>query len=161
MIKFYGSYDEDSKKCFKLKNTVNFLKTLLSLFLFIVVFFVAFFPSHIAMIVMGICLIVVSIIVLTFFVFILPKTMSQINDNQVWIHTCEPSFVLFLNKNKTEAYSLDLISKVVDAKSFYLMKVKGGERIICQKDLIKQGTLEDFESIFKGKIVKTLKEYSH
>ncbi len=58
---------------------------------------------------------------------------------------------------KTRRKKLKQIRKVIDAGECYYVIYKWGEIgncIICQKDLIREGTLEEFEELFKGKIVK-------
>lgn len=49
------------------------------------------------------------------------------------------------------------VTKVVDHGSFYelyLNKVQNRGFYICEKALLKSGTIDDFEKIFKGKIVR-------
>ena len=49
------------------------------------------------------------------------------------------------------------VTKVVDHGSFYelhLNKVQNRGFYICEKALLKRGTIDDFEKIFKGKIVR-------
>lgn len=58
---------------------------------------------------------------------------------------------------KTRKKQLKQIRKVIDAGECYYVIYKWGEItncIICQKDLIREGTIEEFEELFKGKIVK-------
>lgn len=48
------------------------------------------------------------------------------------------------------------VAKVVDHGSFYelyLDKVQNRGFYICEKALLKRGTVDDFEKMFKGKIV--------
>ena len=47
------------------------------------------------------------------------------------------------------------VKKVIDMGEWYYIIFKFGDisnSWICQKDLITQGTIEDFEKIFEGKI---------
>lgn len=58
---------------------------------------------------------------------------------------------------KTRRKKLKQIRKVIDAGECFYVIYKWGDIcncIICQKDLIREGTLEEFEELFKGKIVK-------
>lgn len=58
---------------------------------------------------------------------------------------------------KTRRKKLKQIRKVIDAGECYYVIYKWGDIgncIICQKDLIREGTIEEFEELFKGKIVK-------
>lgn len=49
------------------------------------------------------------------------------------------------------------VKKVIDAGGWYYIVFKWGDTtnaFVCQKDLIRQGTLEDFENLFQGIIVR-------
>lgn len=53
------------------------------------------------------------------------------------------------------------VKKLVDYGKYYYILYGGVNRaIICQKDLLVEGTLEEFENIFAGKIVRKLKKES-
>ena len=48
-------------------------------------------------------------------------------------------------------------AKVIDYGDFYYISFPFGKisnNFVCQKDLLTQGTLEEFEALFEGKIVK-------
>lgn len=52
---------------------------------------------------------------------------------------------------------LDKVKKVIDVGEWYYVVFKGGSKLsafVCQKDLLKQGTLEEFEALFEGKITR-------
>lgn len=54
------------------------------------------------------------------------------------------------------------VKKLVDYGKYYYILYGGVNRaIICQKDLLVEGTLEEFENIFAGKIVRKLKKERH
>ena len=61
-------------------------------------------------------------------------------------------------KNKDEDYRLiEDTEKVIDYGTFYYIHFpfgKKSENFICQKDLLTKGTLEEFESLFEGKIIR-------
>ncbi len=49
----------------------------------------------------------------------------------------------------------DVVKKIIDYGEWYFLKMQyphGNGTFICQKDLIKEGTIDDFEKIFEGKI---------
>lgn len=53
--------------------------------------------------------------------------------------------------------SVSQVKKVVDAGAWYHIYFAGRNkslRFVCQKDLLVQGTLEEFEKLFEHKIVK-------
>lgn len=53
------------------------------------------------------------------------------------------------------------VKKLVDYDKYYYILYGGVNRaIICQKDLLVEGTIEEFENIFAGKIVRKLKKKS-
>ena len=53
------------------------------------------------------------------------------------------------------------VKKLVDYDKYYYILYGGANRaIICQKDLLVEGTIEEFENIFAGKIVRKLKKKS-
>lgn len=50
--------------------------------------------------------------------------------------------------------SITDVVKVLDKGEWYLIYVKSKDgRFICQKDLLTSGTLDEFEKIFKDKLV--------
>lgn len=54
------------------------------------------------------------------------------------------------------------VKKLVDYGKYYYILYGGVNRaIICQKDLLVEGTIEEFENIFAGKIVRKLKKERH
>ena len=65
------------------------------------------------------------------------------------------------NKVESKNNPLSEVNYVNDYGKWYqvFFKIGFGYRyIICQKDLITQGTIEDFEKIFEGKIVRKYKD---
>ena len=67
-------------------------------------------------------------------------------------------FIRYRNeKDVTGFFELADVAKVVDMGEFYCFERASGlpaGMFACQKDLVVEGTLEDFEKIFEGKIVK-------
>ena len=59
------------------------------------------------------------------------------------------------NPKEFTSFSLDDVLKVIDMGTWYKFKfnLKVNVFTICQKDLIVEGTLEEFEEIFKDKLV--------
>lgn len=51
---------------------------------------------------------------------------------------------------------IDSVVKVIDEGNFYYLKFRGGRFPfgLCQKDLLVKGTIEDFEKVFDGLIVR-------
>ncbi len=63
-------------------------------------------------------------------------------------------------KGRMRARPLKKVKTVIDRGSYYMIVFKFGDitnSCLCQKDLMKQGTIEEFEKLFPGKIVRNLK----
>ena len=59
--------------------------------------------------------------------------------------------------NNVLSYYVQDVKKVFDYDAFYYLSFPFGKKnckFICQKDLLSEGTLEEFESLFEGKIIK-------
>ena len=53
------------------------------------------------------------------------------------------------------------VKKVIDKGNFYIILFYFPHKdvnFICQKDLIVEGTIEEFEELFEGKIVRKIKK---
>ena len=75
----------------------------------------------------------------------------KITINEETIELC------YLNGKKDLTY-IDLVEKIVDKQESFELKFSNpSEVVICQKDLIAEGTIEEFEEIFKDKIVRKTK----
>ena len=53
----------------------------------------------------------------------------------------------------------DDVSKIIEYENMYIIVFSGlmGLGIIAQKDLLVEGTLEEFEKLFEGKIIRKIK----
>jgi len=62
--------------------------------------------------------------------------------------------------SEEELFDISEVKKVIDYGEFYMIKFyfNAGRRCPCQKDLITQGTIEQFEEIFKDKLVRKPKQ---
>lgn len=61
---------------------------------------------------------------------------------------------------QSESIFLEDIKEIHDYGEFYSFMFTNGQytpHFICQKDLLSKGTIEEFESLFKGKIIKVEK----
>ncbi|MDE6677106.1 MAG: hypothetical protein K2K12_05290 [Clostridia bacterium] len=55
--------------------------------------------------------------------------------------------------------SINEVKRVLDyGECYYLIYTSINQAIICQKDLLKQGSLEEFEALFQGKIKRKCKK---
>lgn len=69
----------------------------------------------------------------------------------------EGSHIFSVSSNGTHKFKIKSIKKVTDYGEFYFIgfsKFLAVEDIVCQKNLLKKGTLEEFEALFEDKIVR-------
>lgn len=67
-------------------------------------------------------------------------------------------YITAITKRQVETKAIEMVKEVVDYGEFYDLQfyyIAGRSfAFICQKDLLTQGTLEEFERIFKDKLIK-------
>lgn len=85
------------------------------------------------------------------------KTLEIASPQRIVIVEKDDRLYVTLGKpTRTIEKSLQSIKSVEDNGDWYYLKLRypkiGG--FICQKDLIKQGTIEEFETLFQGKIIR-------
>lgn len=152
MIEFYGELSEQCKKYI-----INREKK------------VGTFAALIVSVIFSIPIIILSIIIdwiflLAFFVLILIILLSWLQPTSKIYGKILPKRVSIKNGIiESEGDDFDYVEKlssvkfVLDMGEWYHIYFKykyRNFRFICQKDLIKQGTLEEFEDLFVGKIIK-------
>ena len=74
--------------------------------------------------------------------------------NRIWL---DEDYIYCQAKAYLEQKCIDDVKRVYEYADFYELCFPFGNisiRFICQKSLLTQGTLEEFESLFKGKITK-------
>ena len=161
MIEFYGSLSDNcisiSSKIQNIKNGLVFMMgTLFSIIISIILLifnissYTYFLGLSALLVVINICLFVVPA---KSIVYKLPRKISITKDFIVLE-------IDYLGKNiKAKSNKLARINKIIDYGECYFITFKNNftEHIICQKDLIVKGTLEDFENLFKEKIVRKIK----
>ena len=104
----------------------------------------------------GTIIYVVLIIIVALLIKYVPANISHSYYYHITIDMAEIVCVDRL-LDKTRKKPFGRVKKVIDADECYYIIFKFGDiisSIICQKDLIREGTLEEFEELFKGKIVK-------
>ena len=104
-------------------------------------------------------------IILLFFLVLIPfpflaaippkeKYYPMIFPSKVTINTQTGEMTTKSSQFYAESSTTDVV-KVLDKGEWYLIYVKSKDgRFICQKDLLTSGTLDEFEKVFKDKIVK-------
>ena len=69
----------------------------------------------------------------------------------------EGSHIFSVSSNGTYKFKIKSIKKVTDYGEFYFIefsKFLAVEDIVCQKNLLTKGTLEEFEALFEDKLVR-------
>ena len=103
-------------------------------------------------------------IVLLFFLVLIPfPFLAAITPKEKYYPTIFPSKVIIdtqtgrITTQSSQFFaesSIAEVVKVLDKGEWYLIYVKSKDgRFICQKDLLINGTLEEFKKVFKGKII--------
>lgn len=106
----------------------------------------------------------IDLIILLFFLVIIPfPFLAAIPPKEKYYPTIFPSKVTIdtqtgrMTTQSSQFYaesSIGEVVKVSDEGEWYLIYVKSKEgRFICQKDLLTNGTLDEFEKKFKDKLV--------
>lgn len=69
----------------------------------------------------------------------------------------EGSHIFSVSSNGTHKFKIKSVKKVIDYGEFYFIafsKFLAVEDIVCQKNLLTKGTLEEFEALFEDKIIR-------
>ena len=155
MITFDGYISGKAEKRFieKQRNFVLFL--VCQAFVLVAPLWFAF-TSHTNQM-LSVCLyafLVVSIILLVLVVTKSKKENSKIIPHKIYT---DGEYITAVSKTNVETRKVDWVKEVIDHSEFYELKFPVGKisnTFICQKDLLTQGTLKEFERIFKDKLIK-------
>lgn len=154
MIKFCGIMTEDNKKFIIKKEKLIF-------------FLASIIPILIGIALTTTAAIKINLIWLTFFIPLIfflciplfpigKKTMDLMIPTKISINN--NSVICEGNNFKCSRNLLD-IKKVIDYGNFYQIYFKWPKKsykFLCQKDLLVEGSLEDFEKMFPNKIIKKI-----
>ena len=110
----------------------------------------------------------IALIILLFFLVLIPfPFLAAIPPKEKYYPMIFPSKITIdpqtgtMTTQSSQFYaesSIAEVVKVLDKGEWYHIYVKGKEgRFICQKDLLTNGSLDEFEEIFKDKIIKSSK----
>ena len=149
MIIFEGQITGECLKEYKKMHKIEVFIALISLFLtWIIANALAIYISNIewfAMPVISICIFCASL----FFAIVLYVRSKP------WNKICIDSTnntISFSRSKKVTRIKLDKISTIDDMGEFYSIPVDTA--VLCQKSLLVEGTIEEFERLFEGKIIK-------
>ena len=156
MIEFNGYLTGTSQKFFckqivKLQQKI-ILFTLIPIFIILMIVFylmfdvIALYPE-----------VIISEIILSALALLLPniqtkKEKEKITPQKVYI---ENDMIVSKSNAAVDTRFMKDVKEVRDYDEFYYFVFKVySYRFVCQKDLLTQGTIEEFESLFAGKIKK-------
>lgn len=163
MIEFQGIYSESSKKfCLRLQSMRALSVVVPIICLFAIVDIVISVILD-----LWVCIIFLfPLILLAPFAMIAPYL-----EKQKYLQGMLPDKVIISKEAGVSAFwkddsftrPLDSVKKIVSTGEQFLFVFYNPKRtdIICQQDLLVEGTLEEFENIFAGKIVRKLKKERH
>ena len=83
-----------------------------------------------------------------------PKGRKEITPKRIYI---ADDNLICISDKQSESRSIGLVKTAYDYGEFYFLSFPMGKKsgnFVCQKDLLTQGTLEEFEKLFDGKIVR-------
>lgn len=72
----------------------------------------------------------------------------------------QDEYLVCVGKKFTESAAIEDVVKLVDYGEFYDLSFPFGklnDKFVCQKSLLSKGTLEEFEALFEGKIIRKAK----
>lgn len=83
-----------------------------------------------------------------------PKGRKEITPKRIYVID---NNLICISDKQTESRGVELVKTAYDYGEFYFLSFPMGKKsgnFVCQKDLLTQGTLEEFEKLFDGKIVR-------
>lgn len=103
---------------------------------------------------------VVIIMVLSLFLLIpqSKKTKKEITPKRIFV---DGESIVCVSEKNTESRLISDVKKVTDFGEFYELTFPFGKvsaNFVCQKSLLTKGSLEEFESLFEGKIASPIKK---
>ncbi len=154
MIEFNGDLSNSCKKFLIKKQMIVQCKgSLLTVIPFAVIILFVAIPNR-----LSVLLFLIPLAIFAFFSMMPPSQKTQKSfvpkriyidlDNEEIIHECE---------KMKRSHPLQSVKSIIDHGEWYYIEFDFANRdlyYICQKDLLTQGTLEDFEILFRGKIKK-------
>ena len=82
------------------------------------------------------------------------QTQKEYIPTKIYINVVEETIGIQL-ENCQKKHAIDAVNEIVDYGEWYQIKFRAGDwdiSAVIQKDLITQGTIEEFEKIFHDKI---------
>lgn len=163
MIEFNGALTGSAEKYFfKIQIKIARLITLISLLMVIVGMAIIYYifislsgnipESKILDMIIIFAVLFIAFAILTY--TLLKKDMKKNLPKKIYI---EDDLIFYISDAYTEGKTVGNVKEVHDYGEFYVMTFSAKNKasiFICQKDLLTKGTLEEFEALFEGKIVR-------
>ncbi len=94
-------------------------------------------------------------VLIIFFIMGLISVFMDLSDLPVEVRITEDYVTGVDKKGRKSCYGVNEILEIIDMGTWYRLKfnLKLNPNIVCQKDLLVEGTLDEFEEIFKDKLV--------
>ncbi len=152
MIEFKGCITGNAEQYFW-KRSRNILRNIL--ITVILVLFPAFFVTAILVGHLGILIIYALLSASMLLSLLIPKSKKEKN---AWLPKrifTDEEYIVCTSEKYEEFKLIQDASCVIDYGDFYYIVFPFGkisDKFVCQKDLLTQGTLEEFEALFDGKI---------
>ncbi len=153
MIEFNGYLTGASKKFFFKKNISYLQNASIFAFTMVLPFIILLIKTFEALSILYIYFAVFGGLMIVYHI-IIPKANKSVIPKRICI---TDNKMVCIADNFTEKRSVELVKKVYDYGEFYFISFYFGKiscYFICQKSLLTQGTIEDFEKLFDGKIVR-------
>lgn len=154
MIEFKGELSKNCKKfLFKQQTSAQFFASLIvSLIASMIILLIAI-PDN-----LNLLLLFVPLALLVGCSLLPPGKDSQKSfvPKRIYVDIEEGEIVHECEKLK-RSHSIKSVKSITDYGEWYYFEFEFGDRdmyFICQKDLIARGTIEEFENLFQGKIIK-------
>lgn len=159
MIEFYGTLDEQCLKDVnrRTRRTIAIIFTVFTVVLGVVPTVVtAFFHDESFSEFFGATVLLTILTVIFWLPINVNRKLPQGIPTDVLVRI-EGQYITRSGFGAVQKKSLDKVKKVIDAGEWYYVVFKFGDigsSFVCQKNLLKVGTLEEFEALFAGKIVR-------
>lgn len=153
MIEFNGYLTGKSERFFFKKNISYLQIAIIFAFTMVLPFIILLVKTFQALSILYAYLAVFVCLMIAVRIFI-PKSGKSVIPKRIYIMDNK---MVCIADNFTENRFVELVKMVYDYGEFYFISFYFGKiscYFICQKSLLTQGTIEDFEKLFDGKIVR-------
>lgn len=154
MIEFLGNISKDCKK-YIINKEVNLSKKIsiiISFISLIPIILLALFEDWIY---------TLFIPVVLLYVFLNSINTKEKNYESIFPYkiTIDKEKITSISKKHFIVKSINDVKEVVDMGTYYVLKTgKNSNMFVCDKSLLKNGTIDDFQMVFNGKIQKRIKD---